>query len=101
MFAEYISDIKSNHWLTCVSFSKNRGKKTTKGLLNCLNNNQIESRFIWKPMHLQPVFKEAVYYGEDMAESLFNSSLCLPSGSNLNQENKERIAEVVLNYLDA
>lgn len=101
VFAEYISDIKSNHWLTCVSFSENRGKKTTKGLLNCLNSNQIESRFIWKPMHLQPVFKEAVYYGEDMAESLFNSSLCLPSGSNLNQENKERIVEVVLNYLDA
>ncbi|GAA4268745.1 DegT/DnrJ/EryC1/StrS family aminotransferase [Hyunsoonleella aestuarii] len=101
VFSEYISNIKSNHWLTCISLSENKGKKTVSGLLNCLNNNQIESRFIWKPMHLQPVFKEAVYYGEDLAESLFNSSLCLPSGSNLNQENKERIIEVVLNYLDA
>ena len=57
---------------------------------------KIESRPLWKPMHLQPVFENSIYYGNSVAEDLFNKGLCLPSGSNLTEEQKNRIKEVVL-----
>ena len=52
----------------------------------------IESRPLWKPMHLQPIFKTKPYFGSQVAETLFECGLCLPSGSNLTHEQKERIA---------
>jgi dTDP-4-amino-4,6-dideoxygalactose transaminase len=48
-------------------------------------------------MHLQPIFENAAYYGEKVAETLFENGLCLPSGSNLSDEDRERIKKVVLN----
>jgi dTDP-4-amino-4,6-dideoxygalactose transaminase len=48
----------------------------------------IETRPLWKPMHLQPVFKDCPYYGETVAEDLFNAGLCLPSGSNITNDDK-------------
>jgi dTDP-4-amino-4,6-dideoxygalactose transaminase len=54
----------------------------------------IESRPLWKPMHLQPVFEKYPYYGNKVAETLFENGLCLPSGSNLTDEDRLRIAEV-------
>jgi dTDP-4-amino-4,6-dideoxygalactose transaminase len=56
-----------------------------------LEANNIESRPLWKPMHLQPIFKSAPYYGGDVAAKLFENGLCLPSGSNLTVEEKDRI----------
>jgi dTDP-4-amino-4,6-dideoxygalactose transaminase len=64
--------------------------------LKFLEDN-IESRPLWKPMHLQPIFENAAYYGEKVAETLFENGLCLPSGSNLSDEDRERIKKVVLN----
>ena len=61
-----------------------------------LEELNIESRPLWKPMHMQPVFKNAPFYGEGVAKGLFNNSLCLPSGSNLNQEEKDRIKAGIL-----
>jgi len=58
----------------------------------------IETRPLWKPMHLQPVFKDCPYYGETVAEDLFNAGLCLPSGSNITNDDKNRINEVINNY---
>ena len=55
----------------------------------------MESRPLWKPMHLQPVFADAPYYGTNIAEKLFDDGLCLPSGSNLNDEERERIASKI------
>ena len=55
----------------------------------------IECRPLWKPMHLQPIFEKYSYYGNKVAEDLFENGLCLPSGSNLTEEDKARIAEVV------
>ena len=54
--------------------------------------DNIESRPLWKPMHLQPIFAEAPYYGTDISEKLFDNGLCLPSGSNLSDEDRSRIA---------
>ena len=56
----------------------------------------IESRPLWKPMHLQPVFENSPYYGKKIAEELFENGLCLPSGSNLSDEDRNRIKETVL-----
>jgi dTDP-4-amino-4,6-dideoxygalactose transaminase len=53
----------------------------------------IESRPLWKPMHLQPLFASYPYYGAGVAENLYSDGLCLPSGSNLNEGDDERIAE--------
>jgi dTDP-4-amino-4,6-dideoxygalactose transaminase len=53
----------------------------------------IESRPLWKPMHLQPIFASYPYYGSDVAEPLYSDGLCLPSGSNLNGGDDQRIAE--------
>jgi dTDP-4-amino-4,6-dideoxygalactose transaminase len=62
-----------------------------------LESDNIESRPLWKPMHLQPVFSEYPYYGNKVAEKLFENGLCLPSGSNLTNEDRKRIAIVVRN----
>ena len=59
--------------------------------MNELEKNNIESRPLWKPMHLQPVFKDAPFYGNGLSEKLFNEGLCLPSGSALNSVDLGRI----------
>jgi dTDP-4-amino-4,6-dideoxygalactose transaminase len=70
---------------------------TREKLRLVLAEENIESRPLWKPMHLQPVFSGFPYYGKDIAETLFNNGLCLPSGSNLTEEDRDRIKMVVLN----
>ena len=60
-----------------------------------LAENDIESRPLWKPMHLQPVFANSPYYGGNVAETLFNDGLCLPSGANLRAEDRARISRVI------
>ncbi|MEJ0030755.1 MAG: aminotransferase class I/II-fold pyridoxal phosphate-dependent enzyme [Bacteroidota bacterium] len=72
----------SNRWLTTVLL-KAPGVTPEKVRL-ALEAQNIESRPLWKPMHLQPVFKDAPYYGDNLSEKLFNEGLCLPSGSALN-----------------
>jgi dTDP-4-amino-4,6-dideoxygalactose transaminase len=56
-----------------------------------LERKNIESRPLWKPMHLQPIFSACPYYGKDVAAQLFENGLCLPSGSNLNDADRTRI----------
>jgi dTDP-4-amino-4,6-dideoxygalactose transaminase len=57
----------------------------------------IDSRPPWKPMHLQPVFSHAPYYGAQVSEKLFETGLCLPSGSNLTENDLDRVVSTVLN----
>ena len=86
----------SNHWLTAIIVDPEFNKgKSREDLRLALENENIESRPLWKPMHLQPVFQDAPYYGGTVAEDLFVKGLCLPSGSNLNDEDRERIATVI------
>ena len=65
-----------------------------------LEKSNIESRPLWKPMHLQPVFKDAPYYGDVVAESLFKDGLCLPSGSNLTDEDRSRIKIAIYSFIN-
>ena len=89
---EYSEAINSNFWLTTVVIDpKETGGKTNEGLRLALQNNNIESRPLWKPMHLQLVFKDCLYYGSNVSQGLFNTGLCLPSGSNITDADRERI----------
>ena len=83
----------SNRWLTTIMVNPQlTGGITREHIRLALEAENIESRPLWKPMHLQPVFQNEPYYGGMVAEKLFENGLCLPSGSNLSSVDKERIA---------
>ena len=82
----------SNRWLSCIVIDAEKVGVTPETLRLHLKKENIESRPLWKPMHLQPLFKSSSYVGANIAEKLFKTGLCLPSGSNLTLNEKERIA---------
>ena len=89
------NDYFSNHWLSAMVLHPERcDGKTREDLRLMLDTENIESRPLWKPMHLQPVFEKYPYYGGTVSESLFRDGLCLPSGSNLTDSDRSRITEV-------
>ena len=92
VFVEPNPDYFSNHWLSAIFVdpSKTNGK-TREDLRLALVKENIESRPLWKPMHLQPIFKSYPYYGDRVAQNLFENGLCLPSGSNLQDSDLERL----------
>lgn len=99
VYNDYNTDSKSNYWLTTILIDPSQ---TSKGvdreyLRLAFEAENIESRPLWKPMHLQPIFEKHPYYGNTVAESLFEKGLCLPSGSNMTKEDKARIASVIEN----
>ncbi|MEZ4779869.1 MAG: aminotransferase class I/II-fold pyridoxal phosphate-dependent enzyme [Flavobacteriaceae bacterium] len=98
VFEEPTIDYYSNHWLSCILINPNIAKFTSEKLRRALENENIESRPLWKPMHLQPVFKAVPYYGGGISEALFQEGLCLPSGSNLTHEDLERINSVIQKF---
>lgn len=89
-FQEERENFYSNRWLTTILIS-NKSKVSREELRLKLDLENIEVRPLWKPMHLQPIFSSCRYYGEKNAEYLFKYGLCLPSGSNLNDSDLERI----------
>jgi dTDP-4-amino-4,6-dideoxygalactose transaminase len=89
-------DYYANYWLSAITIDANQTKGITRETLRlALEAENIESRPLWKPMHLQPIFEKYPYYGKKVAENLFETGLCLPSGSNLTDNDRERIAGVV------
>ena len=72
---------------------------TPEELRLALEAENIESRWLWRPMHMQPVFKDAPYYGGTCAEDLFNNGLCLPSGSILSDDDIRRVADAIKSYI--
>jgi dTDP-4-amino-4,6-dideoxygalactose transaminase len=101
VFKESSDDVKSNHWLSCILFDQITPERNPDGLREALLAENIESRPLWKPMHLQPIFKDSPYYGDGTSESLFKSGLCLPSGSNLDNIERARISKAILTYFNA
>jgi len=91
VFKEPSEDYFSNHWLSCVLIDKSVTGFSREDLSLQLEKENIESRPLWKPMHLQPVFKDCLYFGMQVAENLFEKGLCLPSGSNLTNDDRKRI----------
>jgi dTDP-4-amino-4,6-dideoxygalactose transaminase len=96
LFSEFNKDYYSNFWLSTIVFSDT--KKNPEELRLLFEKENIETRPLWKPMHLQPIFKDAPYFGGNISETLFKNGLCLPSGSNLSVDDKERIKECLNNY---
>lgn len=99
LFSEPSTDFYSNHWLSCVLIEEKITGFSREDLRLQLDKDNIESRPLWKPMHLQPVFNDCLYYGKTVAEDLFTSGLCLPSGSNLNETDRDRIKSSINNLL--
>lgn len=86
----------SNRWLSCILVDPEKtGGITREDIRKFLWEDNIESRPLWKPMHLQPVFQNAPYFGSKVAEELFENGLCLPSGSNLSEGDLERVVRRV------
>lgn len=88
-------DYFSNHWLSAITIDPKKTGKSREDLRLALLEDNIESRPLWKPMHLQPIFAEAPYYGSNVAERLFEDGLCLPSSSNLTDEDRSRISKKI------
>ena len=96
VFQEPSEDYYSNHWLSAILIDANKTNGISReDLRHAFAKANIESRPLWKPMHLQPIFKDAPYYGTGVAEELFETGLCLPSGSNLTNDDRERIQKVI------
>jgi dTDP-4-amino-4,6-dideoxygalactose transaminase len=95
-FLEELPSSFANRWLTCilVDSSKTAGV-TREDIRIALEKENIECRPLWKPMHMQPVFADAPFYGDGTAEKLFEEGLCLPSGSNLSLDDLNRVVEAI------
>lgn len=81
-----------NCWLSCMTLT---GKVKPLDIMLALEEENIESRPIWKPMHLQPVFEKYDYVGTDVAENLFNKGVCLPSDSKMTDEDLDRVCKII------
>ena len=92
------TDYSSNFWLTTILIDPKYGI-TPDEVRIALNNENIETRLLWRPMHMQPIYENAPYYGGDVCEKLFDQGLCLPSGSSLTNENTSRVIEAIYNIL--
>ena len=95
ILTEPSTDYFSNHWLSAVTIDPELTGITREDLRLLFEENNIESRPLWKPMHLQPLFQDCPYYGRAVAEGLFENGLCLPSGSNLSVADRDRISGVL------
>jgi dTDP-4-amino-4,6-dideoxygalactose transaminase len=89
----------SNHWLSAILVDSSLVGFNREDLRLALLDANIESRPLWKPMHLQPVFQNSPYYGEKVAEGLFADGLCLPSGSNLTDDDRNRIKIAIQKFI--
>jgi len=86
----------SNRWLTCI---KTTSFELREKIRLELAQQNIESRPLWKPMHSQPVFDNAISYINGVSDDLFEKGLCLPSGSNLDKEDLQRVVSIIKNIL--
>ncbi len=91
----------SNYWLTGILINSNITGFTNLELKEYLDAQNIETRPLWKPMHLQPVHNKDLSFTNGVSERLFTQGLCLPSGSNLNSQQMERIRLALINFLNA
>jgi len=91
----------SNHWLTTILVDPKKCKGVTSEQLRLgLEKQNIETRPLWKPMHLQPVFQGYTAYVDGTSEHLFGIGLCLPSSSNITDEDRQYVVDSIFNILD-
>ena len=90
-FMPEVSGSKGNRWLTTIVLEKSNPYQ----IIDALTRENIESRPLWKPMHLQPVFKNALVFANSFSEELFQKGLCLPSGTQMENADIQRICKVI------
>lgn len=94
-FMPELAQTRSNRWLTALTIDEKAAGVSVEQLLEVLVAENIEARPVWKPLHLQPVFAGMKYYSHDnyqsISEQLFTNGICLPSGSNMNEEDQMRV----------
>lgn len=90
---------ESNYWLTSILLDPLKIKKNREELRIALDKENIETRPLWKPMHLQPIFNDVPYYGTNVCETLFDQGICLPSGSILNNADITRVITAIKTIL--
>ena len=91
------ADVKSNFWLTTILFDENL-HISPEDVRQALEAENIESRWLWRPMNMQPIYADAPFYGDGCAERLFNRGLCLPSGSILTDEEIARVVDCITKF---
>jgi dTDP-4-amino-4,6-dideoxygalactose transaminase len=89
----------SNRWLSTILIDSEVAGASREDLRLALEKENIESRPLWKPMHMQPVFEGCAFYGDGTSDRLFKDGLCLPSGSNLSADDMKRVIDVVNSVL--
>ena len=89
------SDFNSNHWLTCIVVDPAIAGFSREDIRLKMDEANIETRPLWKPMHMQPVFEGTPFYGNGTSEALFDKGLCLPSGSSLTDDDILRVIGVI------
>lgn len=88
-------DFASNFWLTCILVDPKKYGTDYEALRQKFDAANIETRPLWKPMHMQPVYADAPFYGNGTSEKIFSQGLCLPSGSSLTNEDIARVVDVI------
>jgi dTDP-4-amino-4,6-dideoxygalactose transaminase len=83
-----------NYWLSCMTLN---GKVKPLYIMEALEKENIESRPIWKPMHMQPFFERYDYIGGDVSEKLFENGVCLPSDTKMTDGDLNRVCEIIKN----
>lgn len=102
VFNEPNEDYFSNYWLSAITVDPEKmNGKTSEDLRLYLEQLNIECRPLWKPMHLQPIFETYPYYGGTVSQGLFENGLCLPSGSNLTDADRDRLSDAFNNFFDS
>jgi dTDP-4-amino-4,6-dideoxygalactose transaminase len=97
-FQQEYNNSYSNRWLSCILIDTKISKKINREIIRLeLEKENIESRPLWKPMHLQPIFSKYDFFGNNISQQLFDQGLCLPSGSNLGKEQLNRICDIIIN----
>lgn len=90
-------EYNSNFWLTCILIDKHITGYSWEDVYEILKTNDIETRPLWKPMHQQPVFANNPFYGNGFSDYLFESGLCLPSGSSMSDDDVNRVIDIIEN----
>lgn len=102
-FMPELEHTRSNRWLTAMTVNEEETGVAASDLLQALEEENIEARPVWKPLHLQPLFAEALYYpheeGSSVSERLFHTGICLPSGSSLAEEDQMRVIDCIVGVL--
>jgi dTDP-4-amino-4,6-dideoxygalactose transaminase len=92
------NDFNSNFWLTTILIDPSC-EITPDEIRIALNEENIETRLLWRPMHMQPIYKDAPYYGGNVSEKLFEQGLCFPSGSSLSDDDIKRVIDSIHKYI--